>query len=845
MVAPAGFGKTSLLDKWQEDNTYNHVARVNLSFQDNKIVPVMFAVLKKIRRIMDVYDASIFNLFTDGIDINDRLLTDSIFKVFSMIDEPLFIVVDDFKSDDIKKYEHFLIYLIENLPKHVHFIFASRYYPSINLSRLKLSDKLLFIDSHDFMADKPQIEQLAKEVCGKPLSQPQVDKILDLTEGWLAGVKIALLAIKEYGEKGLDEFNGSQRDVMEYFGSEVFSTLEDGHKRFYLATSLLGRFNAQLCDYLLRTDQSEDILQNLMHQSVFIVEDKSNPGWYRYHSLMEDFLRKRIGLYFSDEELGLLYKRAIQGCIDQSNYVLAIQYGGYLDNDEERIQLLINCCDYWLKQGEFSHIIKALDDIEESVLLSDSRLYIALAYALIFSRRFNQSAYFLEVLEENVKHKNAVTKGDIDFLELSLNLFQRDMDALSKHSVNQSMIMSEESDTRRFALIIAAYYELQNGALKRAMVTAHKAKSILSEKGFVFLESYADLLIALCDRYMGRGIDAATYIDQIYQKNKYQNGSLAWVSLSVAMVVVYYERNELSKAKELCEKLLPSLNHSCVTEVISTVYLYLSRLLFISGDKVKSARVLNQLDRILILGRYERIASQSLYEEMRQAYISNDEAKAKRVIVDFELVESDANKVDDGGKYVESFERRTLALAYGLCLKGQYDGAISLLYKVVDQLRGLAIVSREIVILSNIAVMESLKGQRHTGVSILKSILDEYGILSFSRTMFDEAPGLDKVFLSLEETTAYDIPSMYRTVFSDVLKKSEYSEHVSHLPVLSLTDKEMQVYKLLENGLSNADISQELGVALSTTKWHLKNIFQKLGVSKRSEIIMYNKVSQD
>ena len=141
--------------------------------------------------------------------------------------------------------------------------------------------------------------------------------------------------------------------------------------------------------------------------------------------------------------------------------------------------------------------------------------------------------------------------------------------------------------------------------------------------------------------------------------------------------------------------------------------------------------------------------------------------------------------------------------------------------------------------------MEFLKGQKHTGVNILKSILDEYGILSFSRTMFDEAPGLEGVFLALEETTVYEIPSMYRTVFSDVLNKSEQSEQVSHLPVLSLTHKEMQIYKLLVNGLSNAEISQELGVALSTTKWHLKNIFQKLGVSKRSEIIMHNKVTQD
>ena len=840
LVAPAGFGKSTLLDQWQDQNKYARIARVNLSHQENTLLVVMYAVLQQIRSVIDVYDASIFNLFDDGIDVNDRLLTDAIYRVFGLIDEPIFLIVDDFKISDINEHTHFLSYLLENLPKNVHFIFSTRFYPNMNLSRLKISDKLLFIDSYDLMADKEQVYSLAKEVCGNTITDNQVDKLMGLTEGWLAGVKIALLAMKEYGAQGLDDFDGTQRDVMEYFGSEVYSSLDDDQKKFYLATSILDKFNAPLCDYVLSIKNSESMLKGLVQQSVFIVEEKES-GWYRFHSLMGDFLRKRIKEYFSPDQVDELYRRAVKGCVEQSDYVMAIQYSSYLETDDERVHLLIECCDYWLKQGEFTHIIKALDDMDEETLLSDSRLYIALAYALIFSRRFNQASYFLEILEKSSLEKDGVAKGDLEFLEVSLNLFQRDTDALSRSSVSNLMLSLNESDTRNFSLIIAAYYELQNGALSTAMAIAQKAKVILSKKGYLFLESYTDLLIALCDRYMGRGIDAANYIDSINNEKRYPEGSLAWVSLNVAMVVVHYERNELLEARALCEKLLPKLNHSCVTEVISTIYLYLSRLMFISGELRKSNRVLDQLNRILILGNYERFASQSVYESMRQAYICNDEVKARRIIDEQSLKESESCLIDVDGKYVESNERRVLALSYGLCLKGQYSEAINLLEIVAEQLKRLGIVSREIVVLSNIVVFEFLKGQKHTSVTLLQDILDEYSLLSFSRTMFDEAPGLEKVFSYLENETAYEIPSIYREVFSDVFKSCSVSDKGGHLPILSLTVKEMEIYRLLLNGLSNAQISDELSVALSTTKWHLKNIYQKLGVNKRSEILKLNK----
>ena len=89
------------------------------------------------------------------------------------------------------------------------------------------------------------------------------------------------------------------------------------------------------------------------------------------------------------------------------------------------------------------------------------------------------------------------------------DMTQKGTAPVSPEEVDELLESSYSSDIRTFSLIIAAYVELQGGNLSKALNIAHKAKAILACKGHVFLESYADLIVALCDRYMGRGIDAS------------------------------------------------------------------------------------------------------------------------------------------------------------------------------------------------------------------------------------------------------------------------------------------------------------------------------------------------
>lgn len=844
LVAAAGSGKTTLLDQWQISNANLNIARVDIRDSDQNLNHFLKKILSAIKQTVEVFDASIFNLFKNEDSWKDSHIVESFIQVLESIDETLFLVIDDYQYTESESSSALLNAVVKRLPANIHIILSSRRYPALDLIRFKIEDKLLQIDAYDLVFDPIQVMELNERLGGDSLNKERLSAIMESTEGWVAGVKIALLACRKYGANALEVFNGDQPDLVNYFGSEVYQELSENIKTFLLCTSIFERFNRDLCDAVLSRRDSNSIISELLDQALFIMPLSDKPGWYRYHSLLSDFLRMKLSSAWSEAEIEKLHGKAGQYLMDHGDYKLGLSHL-YKSNNNSAIDYgITHACEHWLKQGDFSNVIATLDNLGEDQVLSEPKYALAHTYALIFSRRFNQAQYFLDLLTQRLDQHMLASpniEGDLHFLKLSLKLFQQDTEALAALNIDELLSSANDGGMRVFSLIIAAYSELQAGKLNNALRIASRSKVVLAELGYILIESYADLIIALCDRYMGRGIEAVNYITTLRDKSNLIEGSLGWVNLNLAMVVVLYEQNRLEEARDLCEKLLPQINHACMTEVISTLYLSLSRLLFIQGNQRKAARVLDQLNRILVFGRYERFSSQYVHESMRQAWISNDARSAKKIVELYELEHKQVSQVDHGNQYREPIERYSLALCYWYIFKGEFDRAASRLKVLSEKLEGLGIVSRALVAKSNLILVDYYRGNKKLAVQRLCNLLDEYSFAHFSRTIFDDAPGLEKVFLHGAKVGSLELPEIFQTAFSDLLSINSAPDPAETSSPVVFTDKEQEVYLLLTSGLSNAEISDRIGTALSTTKWHLKNIYQKLGVSNRSEAIVANR----
>ncbi|MGR6871104.1 LuxR C-terminal-related transcriptional regulator [Pseudomonas sp. HK3] len=840
IVSPSGYGKTTLLNQWQLTRVDLFIAHFCVPDENYSMNAALNKILLEVKKKTQVIEAPLFNVFTPDVQVDEHRLVDTLIQVFESIRKEFFFVIDDFQFLS-KPYENRILNkLLERLPSHIHFIFSSRSIPNINLVPLKLNDAVLMIDSHDLALLDDDVQQLSKSICHYELTGYDIELIAKRTEGWFSGVKIALLAINEHGLDFVKNLEEERLDIMDCFFLDIYNSLSEEGRHFFLFSALFKRFNESLCNQVLGRDDSGKFIRYLMNRSAFIIQDAAHPGWYRYHTLLSDFLSKQLSQFSKDSKLKDLHQLSAVACIEMKDFELAAYHCRLTHNHGFIDQTLQQCCDYWLKLGDFSCVIQWLDSLGEDVLLKNKTLSLNYAYALVFSRRFNQAHYFLSLL--NVSNSQCTcheSKLDFEFLTLSLTLFQQDEAFSDRSTIERLLSPANSSENRMSLLVIAAYFEMQRGQLDEALRLAHHAKSILAHKGYVFLQCYADLIIALCDRYTGRGLQAIQYVSKLYQSKKMIQGSMPWLCMNVAMMVVKYEQNELSASYDLCQMILPYVNHACITEVIATVYLYFSRLQFDFGS-VRSARtVLEQLNRILILGKYPRFKIQILCERIRQCYVSGDHAMAGRLLSEnnISLKNEVMPSAVSGTSFVETSERNILCVGYAHALNAQYKVARIKFERLADDLLSLGLVSRFIIAKCNAIVMEYRSGATKSAMNQMDLLIKKYSLSVFSRNVFDEAPGVNQILTALESHNIFCFPTLFLSVYDDIF---DDVVPVKAMDVASLTEKEFMIFQLLKSGLSNQKISEETGVAISTTKWHLKNIYYKLGVKNRTEAIAMN-----
>ena len=837
MVAPAGSGKSTLLKQWEDGGDQLNVAHLDSSEPYRDIFHVLKLILDSIRKTVQVFDAPVINLFSSDGEISAENIAKKVTQVLKSIDRELYLVLDDYQNIESNYSSILLNYLIETLPKNIHIILSTRHYPSLNLSRLKIEDKLLQIDVNDLKFDASQVNELSKKLGGVYIEEEYLHSIMQSTEGWVAGIKIALMDFYQQGTNGITSFNGKQPDLVEYLKAEVYRKLPDNIQYFLMRTAIFESFNASACDQLIGSNDSQTMIDTLMRQGMFISSIDGRKGWYRYHSLLRDFLRLRIKQSYSESQIVQIHDRAGDVFSKNKDFEEALYH--FKKSQVTGIHIgMYGACEYWLKQGDFSKIILQLGDYSTNEFVKNFKLLLIYIHALIFYRRFNQAKYYLDLIPQEIYLSECNdTVKDVKFLKLCLGLFQRETQALASLSSRELMTFDSCNGLRMFAGVFAAYFELQKGNINDALIIATQTKTRLSNLDYVLAESYVDLIIALCERHIGRGIEAVTYISQLNLQQRFAKGSLAWVNLKTAMVIVHYEQNQLIKAKELCEKLLPLINHSCVTEVIATIYLSLSRLLFIEGDRKKATRVLVQFKRLLMFGYYQRFASQCLQESMRQAWLCGDVNQASHLVSEYHLEKHSKNLALLTNQYNEVVERQILTLSYWYIFKGEYLKADKLLQALASKLDACGAISRSLVAKTNLLMLDAHQGNECIAIQRLGILLESYGYMGFSRNVFDETPGLEKVFILANKNNSIVIPELFSQVFSDLLRDDMPANEPLNFQCIALTDKEQEVYLLLASGLSNAQISLKSGTAISTTKWHLKNIYGKLGVSNRSQAI--------
>ncbi|MGB0384586.1 MAG: AAA family ATPase, partial [Ardenticatenaceae bacterium] len=299
--APAGFGKTTLIAQWLDQITDAERCWLSLDASDNTFSRFVSYLIAALQQIQPEVGASLLSLLQEAsLPSVDEVMTTLINELSASLGKPFILVLDDYHLISEDAIHKGLTFLLTYMPPELHLVLISRTEPPFPLIRLRARGQISEIRATDLRFSKSEATDFLNQVMKLQLTSDEVAMLEARTEGWIASLQLAALAIQssstEHAKRQglIASFGGRDRYVADYLVGEVLQQQSSQMQRFLLETAPLERLCGDLCDYVRRGEGSQAILEQLEAANLFIVPLDHERRWYRYHHLFADLLRHRL-----------------------------------------------------------------------------------------------------------------------------------------------------------------------------------------------------------------------------------------------------------------------------------------------------------------------------------------------------------------------------------------------------------------------------------------------------------------------------------------------------------------------------------------------------------------------
>ncbi|WP_202624184.1 LuxR C-terminal-related transcriptional regulator [Steroidobacter agaridevorans] len=839
LAAPVGSGKTTLLAQWHRHSCASHsVAWLSLDEQDNEPVRFFSYLIAAVRSVCPAFDAYLPH--RRGADESLDAAIAVFIASLGRLNPPICIVVDDLQMLSTPVLVRAVDALLLQSPAGIRWILSGRGLPPLHMGQLQLNDQLMTLGSEDLNFDTDAIVQLGAQLCHRSLTEDEAQSIRRSTEGWVAGVKLALLAAAG-SRDGIGDFNGSHYEVARYLGTSVLQEQEPQLREFLIASSVVDRMTAELCNALLGIAHSQSLLEQLERSQLFIQPLDSHGHWYRYHTLFLDFLRSH--LRHDTAQLSILNERASRWYAEHQLYAEALHHAFAASNEEWRLELLERCATTWLRAGETVAVIHWITKVPHNVILGHAGICRSYIASLILSRRFNEAAATLREVEANVSTERALGSVHLRLLHAMLTVLADSSGQIGISSPEALRDRGADSFLIGTLLTLQAYTMLRLNQFDKAWRLAMRARDTFDSISLYSL-GYAEVVASLADRAQGDMKAAADRCERMFQMVRGGHRTPAWVNAANALAYMRYEENRLDEAEALCTEVLPLLSVQSTVENVVTAYVTLSRIKASNGRYGEAFQLLDYLHSMLESGSHARFLAQVCAEKLRLLLSQDNLQRARAVALEFGLQRrARSGEWRRSRSYDETWERFGSGYAALLIKQRQYDEARALLLVLRDSAHEVGYVYREAPLEAVLACCYWHSGDIESAFDCLNRGFALTRGHGFTRGVFDEAPSMIQVIAAALTSgrLCTPLPTHYfckfENVFSQAVPVVTPSPRKSALPLEPLTEREVDMLRLLALGLSNHEISARSQIALSTAKWHLKNVFAKLDVSTRTGAI--------
>jgi len=842
VAAAAGWGKSTLLAGWALDAA-GRVAWLSLDASDDEPRRFLNYVIAALRTASAISEDDRFETRSAETQAVRAAATE-LLNALATFGAPVALVLDDYHSIESRAVHDVVQFLIDHLPPNLHVVLSTRADPPLALSRLRARGQLLELRGDDLRFTVEEAGDFLNGAMGLALDRNDVAELDRRTEGWVVGLQMA--AISMSGRDGahafIQRFSGSNRYVLDYLTDEVLDRQPENVRDFLLRTSILTRLSPALCDAVLQRNDSLAVLEQLDAANLFLIPLDDVRYWYRYHHLFATLLQHHLSRVRDAQEITELHRRACAWYESQRMVEPALDHALAGDDIARAVELIRGESLPRMFNGDMAAVVRWFDRLPQAYTESDVELLLRRSMTLLsdwqLPRAYETILRASKLIDDGLMpEREGAVLGLRGALERALGRQEEGLAHL------QRAAPLVEQDPFWFCLV---HYFVGLGSLLEADAGAVDASFALvrarhSRPEEIITSSLAQMFTAMAEWWRGHPGRAAAMASDLF----------GWIDLTekavegrpldclpcTVMATVHCSWNDLDAARTFAEKALEHGRRSLMIGFFEAARV-LTLVAIARRDWEAAARAHDDMQRaVRNVGTNPtwlvETACLGQLMRFRRWQWTGDPA-------DFASVETWMRTTDVVPRLMVWPVRRIGALhcdaplllaARVMIERGEFDDAATILDEIVphaeDTQRVVALIETHIVR----AIVEARRGRLDAAVTAMRRALTLAAPPRYLQFFVDEGPSI----VPLVERAAAALPD--RDFATRLLSSFDVAPPRRAPSPDALSEREIEVLRLIASGASNQEAGRKLFIAPSTVKKHLENIYAKLAVGGRVEAI--------
>jgi LuxR family maltose regulon positive regulatory protein len=847
--APAGYGKTTLLSEWcaTKRGRDTPLAWLSLDNEDNDPSRFLTYLLAALGTLRPGLGATALAALQSAHPAPINAILTSLIGDLSEMDRPFLLVLDDYHLITAHPVHEAAAFVLDHLPASMHVVILTRADPPLPLARLRARNQLTEIRSADLRFTTEEVATFVAQSLETRLSSRQIADLEQRTEGWIAGLQLAVLSLLEHRGEDVSDFiaafTGSHRYIVDYLVDEVLDRQSPSARSFLLQTSILHRLSGPLVETLTGQADGQGMLEQLEQANLFLIPLDNERRWYRYHQLFSDVLQSRLR-QSQPEQRPDLYLRAARWCEQEGMTSEAFEYALAAGDLNQAARLAEVCALTMLNRGELRTLSEWIAGLPEEVVRPRPRLCLAYARAV------------------------SLTVGTPSLVERYLQFVEE--------TASAGAPPADVADLLGQVAAVRANIAVSLGDNNRAIGLCAQALQGLSESNTA-LRAYIALMQADASWTMGDGVLARRALEEA--------ATLGWATGDVHMALtsvnylarVLVAHGELRHARELYENALRSASEAGMLGLPAAcaIHVGLGILLWEVNDEPAALQHLKEgmelaaraddtdslifgyatLARIYVSNGNNDQALQTMWKAEQVAHDSHMARDRYRVAARQASLRWAMGDIPEAKRWsqeltrnVEEYSRSSplpplsplrvseqITRARVLIAQSFFPEAMQVLAPLLGSLRAAGRNRAVIEVLALQAMAFQGQGNVHQATTSLAGALSLAEPEGFVRLFLDEGEPMREL---LRHAGSQGLSPRYVARLLAAYPHHPGSPPAEGQPLIEpLSARELEVLRLLTDGRSNEEIAAELVLATGTVKKHVSNIFGKLNVRSRTQCV--------